>query len=53
MKEQVVSGTVYYITIEVNDGAHKKVYEAKVWVKVWENFKLLQEFKPLEGGSSA
>nr|AAD33907.1 cysteine proteinase inhibitor [Artemisia vulgaris] len=42
-KEQVVSGKIYYITIETNDG---KTYEAKLWVKPWENFQELQEFKP-------
>ncbi|KAJ6964103.1 cysteine proteinase inhibitor A-like [Populus alba x Populus x berolinensis] len=44
-KQQVVAGTVYYITFEVTDGGHKKVYEAKVWVKPWLNFKEVQEFK--------
>uniref|UniRef100_A0A5B7BCL9 Cysteine proteinase inhibitor n=1 Tax=Davidia involucrata TaxID=16924 RepID=A0A5B7BCL9_DAVIN len=44
-KEQVVAGTVYYITLEVTDGGVKKIYEAKVWVKPWMNFKELQEFK--------
>ncbi|GJX44056.1 cysteine proteinase inhibitor A-like protein [Tanacetum coccineum] len=42
-KEQVVQGKMYYITIETNDG---KTYEAKVWIKPWENFQELQEFKP-------
>ncbi|XP_077217855.1 cysteine proteinase inhibitor A-like [Tasmannia lanceolata] len=45
-KQQVVAGTVYYITVEVTEGGAKKVYEAKVWVKPWMNFKELQEFKP-------
>ncbi|KAF7833613.1 cysteine proteinase inhibitor [Senna tora] len=44
-KQQVVSGTVYYITLEATDGGKKKVYEAKVWEKPWLNFKELQEFK--------
>ncbi|KAH7541953.1 cysteine proteinase inhibitor A [Ziziphus jujuba] len=44
-KEQVVSGTLYYITLEAIDGGKKKIYEAKVWVKPWENFKEVQEFK--------
>ncbi|XP_074310636.1 cysteine proteinase inhibitor A-like [Silene latifolia] len=44
-KEQVVAGTVYYLTIEVTDGGAKKLYEAKVWVKPWLNFKEVQEFK--------
>lgn len=46
MKEQVVAGTMYYITLEVSDGGQKKVYEAKVWSKPWMNFKEVQEFKP-------
>ncbi|PKI57806.1 cysteine proteinase inhibitor-like [Punica granatum] len=44
-KQQVVSGTVYYLTVEATDGGAKKVYEAKIWVKPWMNFKELQEFK--------
>ncbi|KAJ1407945.1 Proteinase inhibitor I25, cystatin, conserved site [Sesbania bispinosa] len=43
-KEQVVAGMMYYITLEAKDGERKKVYEAKVWVKPWLNFKELQEF---------
>nr|4N6T_A Chain A, Adhiron [Populus euphratica]4N6U_A Chain A, Adhiron [Populus euphratica]6QOZ_C Chain C, Affimer binding protein [synthetic construct] len=46
-KEQVVAGTMYYLTLEAKDGGKKKLYEAKVWVKPWENFKELQEFKPV------
>nr|WFP52519.1 cystatin [Aristotelia chilensis] len=45
VKKQVVSGTIYYITLEAIDGGQKKVYEAKVWDKPWMNFKELQEFK--------
>ncbi|XP_021803989.1 cysteine proteinase inhibitor-like, partial [Prunus avium] len=44
-KVQVVSGTLYYLTIEVTDGGKKKLYEAKIWVKPWANFKEVQEFK--------
>ncbi|MED6137750.1 hypothetical protein PIB30_067923 [Stylosanthes scabra] len=44
-REQVVSGKLYYITLEAMDGEKEKVYEAKVWVKPWLNFKELQEFK--------
>ncbi|XP_009361915.1 cysteine proteinase inhibitor A [Pyrus x bretschneideri] len=46
-KVQVVSGTMHYLKIEATDGGKKKVYEAKVWVKPWENFKQVQEFKPV------
>lgn len=44
-KEQVVAGKVYHLTLEAIDAGNKKVYEAKVWVKPWMNFKQLQEFK--------
>ncbi|KAL5143263.1 Cysteine proteinase inhibitor [Glycine soja] len=44
-KQQVVSGTLYTITLEAKDGGQKKVYEAKVWEKAWLNFKEVQEFK--------
>lgn len=45
VKEQVVAGTLYYLTFEALDGGQKKVYEAKVWVKEWMNFKEVDEFK--------
>ncbi|CAA0805926.1 Cysteine proteinase inhibitor 3 [Striga hermonthica] len=45
VKQQVVSGTMYYITLEAADGGQNKVYEAKVWVKPWMQFKEVQEFK--------
>ncbi|XP_051151218.1 cysteine proteinase inhibitor A-like [Andrographis paniculata] len=45
-KEQVVAGKIYYLTLEAADGEKKNLYEAKVWVKPWMNFKQLQEFKP-------
>ncbi|KAH6779566.1 cystatin B [Perilla frutescens var. hirtella] len=44
-KEQVVSGKMYHLTLEAIDGGKNKIYEAKVWVKPWMNFKQLQEFK--------
>ncbi|KAF8026399.1 hypothetical protein BT93_F3015 [Corymbia citriodora subsp. variegata] len=44
-KQQVVAGTMYYITIEATDCGVEKVYEAKVWVKPWMDFKEVQEFK--------
>ncbi|KAE8717877.1 Cysteine proteinase inhibitor 6 [Hibiscus syriacus] len=42
--EQVVAGTLHHLTVEAMD-AGKKLYEAKVWVKPWMDFKELQEFK--------
>ncbi|KAK4278819.1 hypothetical protein QN277_016614 [Acacia crassicarpa] len=47
-KEQVVAGTMYYITLEATDGGKKKIYETKVWEKPWLNFKEVQEFKPVD-----
>jgi hypothetical protein len=44
--KQVVQGTMYYLVIEVTEDNKPKEYEAKVWVKPWENFKKLEEFKP-------
>ncbi|XP_065867416.1 cysteine proteinase inhibitor 6 [Euphorbia lathyris] len=44
-KEQVVAGTLHHLTIEATEAGKKKIYEAKVWVKPWLNFKELQEFK--------
>ncbi|NP_001310673.1 cysteine proteinase inhibitor 12 [Ricinus communis] len=44
-KEQVVAGTLHHLTIEAIEAGKKKIYEAKVWVKPWLNFKELQEFK--------
>lgn len=44
-QEQVVAGTLHHLTLEVIDAGNKKLYEAKVWVKPWEDFKELQEFK--------
>ena len=44
-QEQVVAGTMHHLTLEVVDAGKKKLYEAKVWVKSWMNFKELQDFK--------
>ncbi|KAK4482780.1 hypothetical protein RD792_009949 [Penstemon davidsonii] len=44
VKTQVVAGTMYHITVEAADGGKNKVYEAKVWVKPWMNFKEAKEF---------
>ncbi|XP_020194312.1 cysteine proteinase inhibitor [Aegilops tauschii subsp. strangulata] len=46
VRQQVVAGCMHYFTIEVKEGGAKKLYEAKVWEKAWENFKQLQDFKP-------
>ncbi|CAA0820125.1 Cysteine proteinase inhibitor 6 [Striga hermonthica] len=44
-EEQVVAGTLHHLTLEVVEAGKKKLYEAKVWVKPWMDFKELQEFK--------
>ncbi|KAI4332913.1 hypothetical protein L6164_017783 [Bauhinia variegata] len=44
-QEQVVAGTLHHLTLEVIDAGKKKIYEAKIWVKPWQDFKELQEFK--------
>lgn len=44
-QEQVVAGTLHHLTLEAIDAGKKKLYEAKVWVKPWMDFKELQEFK--------
>ncbi|XP_057766960.1 cysteine proteinase inhibitor 6 [Salvia miltiorrhiza] len=44
-QEQVVAGTLHHLTLEVIDSGKKKLYEAKIWVKPWEDFMELQEFK--------
>ncbi|XP_042488280.1 cysteine proteinase inhibitor 6-like [Macadamia integrifolia] len=51
-KEQVVAGTLHHLTLEVVEAGKKKIYEAKVWVKPWMNFKELQDFKPASGSPS-
>lgn len=52
-KKQVVSGTLYYITLETKDGDKQKVYEAKVLEKPWLNFKEVQEFKLVSDNDDA
>jgi len=52
-KEQVVAGKLYHLTVEATDAGNNKMYEVKVWVKPWMNFKQLQEFKHVEGGTSS
>lgn len=51
-REQVVAGTLHHLTVEAIDAGEKKIYEAKVWVKPWLNFKELQEFKHAGDGPS-
>ncbi|XP_050238507.1 cysteine proteinase inhibitor-like [Mercurialis annua] len=52
-KHQAVAGMMYYLTLEVMDGGHKKLYEAKIWEKLWLNFKEVQHFKLVGDAPSA
>jgi hypothetical protein len=40
---------MYPLVIEAEEASPPKQYEAKVWVKAWEQFKKLEEFKPKQG----
>ncbi|KAG5552703.1 hypothetical protein RHGRI_010711 [Rhododendron griersonianum] len=51
-KEQVVAGMMYHLTLETIDAGKREIYQAKVWVKPWLNFKQLQEFKHTCDGHS-
>ena len=51
-KQQVVSGILHHITVEVIEEGQKKLYEAKVWVQSWLNSKKLHEFNPVSGSPS-
>ncbi|XP_072955221.1 cysteine proteinase inhibitor A-like [Typha angustifolia] len=53
VRQQVVAGMLYYLTIEALDGGNKKLYEAKVWVKPWMKFKELEDFKLAAGLSTS
>uniref|UniRef100_A0A0E0PPD5 Cysteine proteinase inhibitor n=1 Tax=Oryza rufipogon TaxID=4529 RepID=A0A0E0PPD5_ORYRU len=49
----VVGGFMHYLTVEVKEpGGANKLYEAKVWERAWENFKQLQDFKPLDDATA-
>lgn len=44
-KRQVVTGTMHDLILEVADAGKKSMYRAKVWVKPWEDFKSVVEFR--------
>ncbi|VAH07371.1 unnamed protein product [Triticum turgidum subsp. durum] len=44
-KRQVVAGTLHDLMVEVVDSGKKSMYKAKVWVKPWQNFKAVVEFR--------
>ncbi|BAS94690.1 cysteine proteinase inhibitor 2 [Oryza sativa Japonica Group] len=53
VRQQVVGGFMHYLTVEVKEpGGANKLYEAKVWERAWENFKQLQDFKPLDDATA-
>ncbi|XP_038695524.1 cysteine proteinase inhibitor 6-like [Tripterygium wilfordii] len=52
VREQVVAGMMYYLTLEAMDAGKKKIYEAEVWVMPWMNFQELQKFKHAGDGPS-
>ncbi|KAG8388896.1 hypothetical protein BUALT_Bualt02G0173000 [Buddleja alternifolia] len=45
--QQVVSGMMYYITLEAANGGLMGVYEAKVWEQAWISSRKLVEFKQI------
>ncbi|BFG20553.1 hypothetical protein CerSpe_068270 [Prunus speciosa] len=47
-KRQVVAGMNHYLTIEATDAGKKKLFEAKVYVRPWEHFKKVSEFKEVK-----
>ncbi|KAL6909957.1 hypothetical protein ACP4OV_001215 [Aristida adscensionis] len=51
-KRQVVTGTLHDLVLEAVDGGKKNLYNAKVWVKPWEEFKAVVEFRHI-GDSEA
>ncbi|XP_062181099.1 cysteine proteinase inhibitor 3-like [Phragmites australis] len=44
-KQQVVTGTLHDLILEAVDAGKKNLYSAKVWVKPWEDFKSVVEFR--------
>ncbi|KAL5545414.1 hypothetical protein UlMin_005101 [Ulmus minor] len=43
--KQLVAGTLHHLTLKTIESRKKKIYEAKICVKLWLNVKELQEFK--------
>jgi hypothetical protein len=40
----MLASTLHHLTLEAIEAGTKKLYEAKVWVKPWMDFKELQDF---------
>ncbi|GJN14387.1 hypothetical protein PR202_gb01210 [Eleusine coracana subsp. coracana] len=51
-KRQVVTGTLHDMILEAVDAGKKNLYNAKVWVKPWEDFKSVVEFRQIEDSES-
>jgi len=51
-QEQTVAGVMHHLTLEIEDAGQNKLYEAKIWVKPWMDFKELHEFNHI-GESTA
>ncbi|GAV82623.1 Cystatin domain-containing protein [Cephalotus follicularis] len=51
-EEQVVAGTLHHLNLVAIEAGKEKLYQAKVWVKPWINFKELQEFNHVNDSTS-
>jgi hypothetical protein len=51
-KRQVVTGILHDLILETVDAGKKSLYNAKVWVKPWEDFKSVVEFRQVEDSES-
>jgi hypothetical protein len=51
-KRQVVTGTLHDLLLEAVDAGKKSLYNTKVWVKPWEDFKPVVEFRQVEDSES-
>ncbi|TVU19346.1 hypothetical protein EJB05_35490 [Eragrostis curvula] len=51
-KRQVVTGTLHDLILEAVDAGKKSLYNAKVWVKPWEDFKSVVEFRQVTDSES-
>ncbi|XP_047306300.1 uncharacterized protein LOC124909691 [Impatiens glandulifera] len=52
-KKSCIRHCLHHLTIEAIDGGNKKLYDTKIWVKPWMNFKEVQEFKHAGSGASS
>lgn len=52
-KRQVVAGTLHELRLEVVDAGKKSLYSAKVWVKPWQDFKAVVDFRHVGDSSQS